>query len=74
MNDEIESVKVEARRLRQSARRWWVEVPDEWYCTDTEDFESFIGGLYHDRIRMRIRSRQVALVVGAIGAVAAVHW
>ena len=71
MNDPtLEEVKDQARRLHQKAKRWNVEVPQEWYVTDNGDFELFIGGLYHDPVKARIRNAQwtfVGLLVGIVG-------
>jgi hypothetical protein len=64
-----EAVKEEARRLHQSARRWHVEVPEEWYVTDANDSEYFIGGLYHDRVRARIRNHQWSLLGSAVALI-----
>lgn len=66
---ELEAVKVVARRLHSSARWWNVEIPEEWYRTDDDDFESFIGGLYHERVRTRIRQKQWSLLTSGIGLV-----
>lgn len=67
--DEVEEVKVEARRLHKRAKRLGVEVPQEWYVTDEDDFESFIGGLYHDRLLIKIRNAQWLLLTSGIGLV-----
>ena len=65
-NDDREAIKAEARRLHQRARRWWVEVPEDWYYFDDEDFESLIAGIHHDRVRLKIRRNQLGFVVGVI--------
>ena len=68
-NEELEAVKVEARRLHRSARTWGVEIPEEWYCTDPDDSESFIGGLYHDRVRSRISNKRWTMLTSGVGLV-----
>lgn len=66
---EMEAVKAVARQLHGTAQWWSVEIPTEWYCTDDADFESFIGGLYHDRVRARIRQKQRSMLTSGIGLV-----
>ena len=65
-------VKAEARRLHQQAKRWRVEIPEEWYVTvrdPNDDFESFIGGVYHDRVKAKIQNARWALLTSGIGLV-----
>ena len=71
---EEEAVREDARRLRDSARWWRVEIPEDWYVTG-DDFESFIGGLYHDQVRARIRNTQLTyagIALAILGLIVAV--
>jgi hypothetical protein len=70
--DDLESVKAEARRLHKNARLWLVEIDEAWYCTDAYDHELFIGGLYHDRVRARIRRMQIGVAVGVVSLAIAI--
>jgi hypothetical protein len=72
MDPEIEDMKAEARSLNQKARWLSVEIPDEWYVTDDDDFEVFIGGLYHDRVRAKIQTAYWRLFTSSIGLVGGV--
>jgi len=54
MDPEQERVKATARTLRQKAEYWGAEISEDWFVRDDDDFESFIGGLFHERVRIRI--------------------
>jgi hypothetical protein len=67
-----EEIRAEARRLNRAAGRWNVEVPDEWYVTAEDDYEIFIGGRYHERVRAKLQHakwRFLTSVIGLIGGV-----
>ena len=58
---ELAQVKTAARNLVRAATRWGVEIPLQWYVTDDEDGESFIGGLYHQALAARIQAAKCGL-------------
>ena len=37
--------------------------------TDEEDFESFIGRLYHDRLRAKMQNAKLAYLTSAVGLI-----
>jgi hypothetical protein len=67
-----EEIRVEARRLNRDALRWNVEVPDEWYVTAEDDYEIFIGGRYHERLRARLQDAKWRLLTSGIGLIGGV--
>jgi hypothetical protein len=69
MDPELETVKAEARRLRKRAIRWGVELPQEWSCSDEDDFESFICGIHHDNVRAKIQNAKWAHLTGGVGLI-----
>src|SRR3954463_1140427 len=64
-----EEIRAEARRLHRQARRWIVEVPDEWYVSAEDDFEIFIGARYHERVRAKLQNAQWRLLTSGIGLI-----
>ena len=65
-------IRAEARRLNRAARRLSVEVPDEWYVTAEDDYEVFIGGRYHERVRAKLRQAKWRLLTSVIGLIGGV--
>jgi hypothetical protein len=67
-----EEIRAEARRLNRDARRWSVEVPDEWYVTAEDDYEIIIDGRYHERVRARLADAKWRLLTSGIGLIGGV--
>ena len=67
--NEAEAVKVVSRRLHQRAKWLSVDVPSEWYVTEENDLEYFIGGLYHDRVRAKLQSAMWRILTSGVGLV-----
>src|SRR4051794_17054879 len=67
-----EEIRAEARRLNRAAKRLSVEVPDEWYVTAEDDYEVFIGGRYHQRVRERLHQAKWRLLTSVLGLIGGV--
>ncbi len=66
---EAEAIKAHARRLHRRAKWLGVDVPSDWYVTDRDDFESFIGGGHHDQVEAKLQSAMWQLLTSGIGLV-----
>jgi hypothetical protein len=67
--NETAAVEAKAYRLQRRAKWWSVEVPEDWYVKSDHDGSHFIGGLYHERLRQRIRVAQWNRFTSAVGLV-----
>ena len=67
--DEQGLVEEESDRLRQQAKRWGVEIPDE-FLVHAEDDSLFIGGAYHERMALKIRDAKRETIKFWVGSVA----